>query len=298
MGGVAGRVLHAPRADRLAAAQARAGWPRAPARPRPTAAPCRRRTGASALAMSRLGSIRCGAPRSWTHTSTSGQRRTSAPVAPAWSKWMWVSRIRCGGPSRASSRVWCEDSGPGSTRTSSSSKQQITCGLPRWRTSISRGSDTSTGPYNRPHGAPPARARSPVDDAHLRGPFDREAVQRAVPLEPRQGPDGAVDRLRPAHADRLRPRPRARARRGRQGRRPGRPQGRHARAARRHPAGRDEHVDDDQRDRGVAAGALHRHRRGERARPRRRSRARRRTTSSRSSWPAGPTRSRPGPRCG
>ena len=52
----------------------------------------------AALAVSRLGSIRCGAPRSWTHTSTSGQRRTSAPVAPAWSKWMWVSRIRSAGP--------------------------------------------------------------------------------------------------------------------------------------------------------------------------------------------------------
>ena len=34
------------------------------------------------------------------------------------------------------------------------------------------------------------------------------------------------------------------------------------------------------------------------ARPRRRSRARPRTTSSRSSWPAAPTPSRPGPRCG
>ena len=37
---------------------------------------------------------------------------------------------------------------------------------------------------------------------------------------------------------------------------------RHGRAARRHPAGPDEHVDDDQRDGGVAAGAVHRHRRG------------------------------------
>ena len=43
---------------------------------------------------------------------------------------------------------------------------------------------------------------------------------------------------------------------------PDRPQGRHARAAGRHPARRDEHVDDDQRDGGLAAGALHRHRRG------------------------------------
>jgi len=34
-------------------------------------------------AVSRLGSMRWGAPRSWTQTSTSGQRRTSAPAAPA-----------------------------------------------------------------------------------------------------------------------------------------------------------------------------------------------------------------------
>ena len=43
------------------------------------------------------------------------------------------------------------------------------------------------------------------------------------------------------------------ARRGRQGRRAGRPPRPHAHAARRHPAGRDEHVDDDQRHGGVAA---------------------------------------------
>ena len=90
-------------------------------------------------------------------------------------------------------------------------------------------------------------------------------VERALPAQPGQGPDRPLGRLRPADADRLRRRPRARARRGRQGRRAGRAQGRHARAAGRHPARRDEHVDDDQRDRGVAAGALHRRRRGARA---------------------------------
>ena len=104
---------------------------------------------------------------------------------------------------------------------------------------------------------PPARARPPVGDAHICGAFDRSGVQRAVPREPRQGPDGAVGGVRPAHADGVRPRPRARARRGREGRRVDRPQGRHAHAARRHPAGRDEHVDDDQRHGGVAARALH-----------------------------------------
>ena len=59
--------------------------------------------------------------------------------------------------------------------------------------------------------------------------------------------------------------------------------GRHAHADGRHPAGRDEHVDDDQRHGRVAARALHRRRRGERRRAGARSRARRRTTSSRSS---------------
>src|SRR4051794_39632514 len=119
------------------------------------------------------------------------------------------------------------------------------------------------GPDERPS---PARARQAVDDAHLRGSFDRAGLQRAVPQEPRQGPDGPEHRLRPTDADRLRRRSRARARRGGQGRRPRRPQGRHAHAARRHPARRDEHVDDDQRDGRLAAGALHRHRRGPRRR--------------------------------
>ena len=124
------------------------------------------------------------------------------------------------------------------------------------------------------------------------------AVQRALPRQPGQGPDRALDRLRPAHPDRLRRRPRAGARGGRQGRRAGGAQGRHARAAGRHPAGPHEHVDDDQRHGGVAAGALHRRGRGERDRRRRRSRARPRTTSSRSTSRAAPTPSRPRRRCG
>ena len=127
---------------------------------------------------------------------------------------------------------------------------------------------TGGGPYNPcPHErAPTARARSALDDAHLRGALHREGLQRAVPGQPRQGPDGPLGGLRPADADGLRPRSRARPRRGRQGRRPGRAQGRHARADGRHPAGRDEHVHDDQRHGGVAARALHHHRRGERGR--------------------------------
>ena len=62
-----------------------------------------------------------------------------------------------------------------------------------------------------------------VDDAHLLGPLHGRGLERAVPDEPRQGPDRAVDRLRSADPDRLRPRRPAGPRRGRQGRRAGRP---------------------------------------------------------------------------
>ena len=50
--------------------------------------------------------------------------------------------------------------------------------------------------------------------------------------------------------------------RGRQGRRAGRPSGRHAGAVRGYPAGPDEHLDDDQRHGALAAGAVHRRGRG------------------------------------
>ena len=92
-------------------------------------------------------------------------------------------------------------------------------------------------------------------------------VERAVPHEPRQGPDRPVDRLRPAHPDRLRPRCLDGTRRGRQGRRADRPSRQHAHPARRHPARADEHVDDDQRHGRVAAGAVRRQRRGAGRRP-------------------------------
>ena len=105
------------------------------------------------------------------------------------------------------------------------------------------------------------RARQALADPHLLGPLDGRQVQRALPQEPRQGADGPLHRLRSADADRLRLRPRAGARRGRQGRRARLAHRRHAHAAGRHPARRHEHVDDDQRDGGVAAGALRRCRR-------------------------------------
>ena len=86
--------------------------------------------------------------------------------------------------------------------------------------------------------------------------------------------------------------------RGRARRRRHRQPGGHGGPARRHPARARLHVDDHQRHRGHPAGALRRggaparHRRG------RRSRARCRTTSSRSTWRAGPTSTRPRRRCG
>src|SRR5436190_5920079 len=114
-----------------------------------------------ALDTSRDGSARCFAPRSCTQTSASGHRRHSAPVAPAWWKWRCVSRIARGTnpPSPSSSARWA-DSGPGSTITSSMAKQQIACGTPWCRTSISR-----TGDHDVLEGdrllAPRPRARMP-----------------------------------------------------------------------------------------------------------------------------------------
>src|SRR5919107_290963 len=96
----------------------------------------------SALAISRDGSSMWRAPRSCTQTSTSGQRWASAPAAPAWSRWMWVSRILAGTSSpSASIRVSIVDSGPGSTIASSRWWQQMTLAMPRCMTSMSRTGD-------------------------------------------------------------------------------------------------------------------------------------------------------------
>ncbi len=100
-----------------------------------------------------------------------------------------------------------------------------------------------------------------MDDAYLRGALHGEGLQRALPAQPREGSDRSFRGVRPAHPDRLRPRRRARPRRGGQGGRAGLPPGGHGSADGGHPARRDEHLDDDQRHRGVAAGALHRRRR-------------------------------------
>ncbi len=106
-----------------------------------------------------------------------------------------------------------------------------------------------------------------MDDADVLGPFHRPGVERALPDEPGQGPDRPVDRLRPTDADRLRPGRPASGWGGRQGRCAGRSPRPHARAHGRHPGGRDEHVDDDQRHGSVAARPVCRQRGGPRRRP-------------------------------
>ena len=101
-------------------------------------------------------------------------------------------------------------------------------------------------------------------DADLLGPLHGQGVERAVPHEPRQGADRSLDRLRLAHSNRLRPRLADGVGRSRKGRRSGRTRGPHAHSARWHSARSDEHVDDHQRDRRVAARAV----RGQRRRSR------------------------------
>ena len=131
------------------------------------------------------------------------------------------------------------------------------------------------------------------------GPLERARVERAVPRQPRRGPDRPVDRVRSADPVRLRLGPPDRAARGRQGRRADQ-------LARRlrtccSTASRSSEMNTSMtingtamwllalyvalaRERGVAA------RRAARARPR--------TTSSRSTWRAARTSSRPRPACG
>ena len=87
-------------------------------------------------------------------------------------------------------------------------------------------------------------------------------------------------------------------RRRRHGRRRDRFDLRHADAVRRHPARHDQRVDDHERRGAAGDGALHRRGRGTGRARRRTSPAPSRTTSSRSSWSATPTSTRPGHRCG
>ena len=112
-------------------------------------------------------------------------------------------------------------------------------------------------------------SRQALDLPHLCRAFDRARIQSALPAEPGQGTDRPLDRFRLADPDRFRQRPSARPRRGRQGRGRDLAHRRHAGAVRRDPARLDEYVDDHQRDRALADGALHRDRRraGRAARP-------------------------------
>ena len=91
---------------------------------------------------------------------------------------------------------------------------------------------------------------------HLFGALHCGQIERPLPPQPCQGPDRPLHRLRSADADGLRQRPRAGSRRGGQGGCTGLPPGRHAHAARGHPARGDEYVDDHQRHGGVAARPL------------------------------------------
>ena len=104
-----------------------------------------------------------------------------------------------------------------------------------------------------------APARQALDLPDLCRPFDGGEVQRALSaaISPRArpaSPSPSICRPRPATT---RDHPLGPGR-GRQGRRAGLASRRHAGAVRGHSARRDEHVDDDQRDGGVAACALYR----------------------------------------
>ena len=109
----------------------------------------------------------------------------------------------------------------------------------------------------------PDDVRQPaVDDPPVRRLLHRGRLQRVLPPQPGDGAEGAVDRVRPAHPPRLRQRQPARHRRRRHGRGGDRLDLRHAAALRRHPAGQDERVDDDERRGAAGARALRRRGRG------------------------------------
>ena len=94
------------------------------------------------------------------------------------------------------------------------------------------------------HRALPARpvpddVRHPaVDHPPVRRVLHGHGVERVLPAQPRRGPEGPLDRVRPGHPPRLRLRPPAGRRRRRHGGRRDRLDLRHAAAVRRHPAGR------------------------------------------------------------
>jgi hypothetical protein len=145
---------------------------------------------------------------------------------------------------------------------------------------------------------PPDRLpHAAVDDAHVRRLRRGRGHQRALPPAAARRPDRAVDRLRHAHAVRLRHRRPGGRRRVRHVRRGRLLAGRHGGAARR-PAARPRlDVDDDQLAGRADLGDVHRRRREARRSRGRSSRARSRTTSSRSTSPRRSSSSRPSRRC-
>ena len=140
--------------------------------------------------------------------------------------------------------------------------------------------------------------RSPVDHPSVRRVLDRRGVQRLLPSQPGRRSAGRVGRLRPRHPPRLRLGPPACGGRRRQGRRGHRLGRGHEDPVRRDPAGEDVGLDDDERRGAAGPGVLRRGRRGAGRRARRSSTGPSRTTSSRSSWSATPTSTRPSRACG
>ena len=90
--------------------------------------------------------------------------------------------------------------------------------------------------------------------------LDRRGVERVLPAQPRGGTEGPLGRVRPRHPQGLRFGPSAGDRRRRHGGGRDRLDPRHAHPVRRHPARRDDGVDDDERRRAAGSGALHRRR--------------------------------------
>ena len=104
-------------------------------------------------------------------------------------------------------------------------------------------------------------ARSALAVPHLRRTQLGRRQQRAVSHQSRARPDRPVGRLRSAYPDGLRQRSSTRCGRGRPGRRADLLARRHGGAVRRHSAGADQHVDDHQCHRAMAARPVHRGRR-------------------------------------
>ena len=138
---------------------------------------------------------------------------------------------------------------------------------------------------------------APLDHPPVRRLLHRRGIQRLLPAQPRRRSDRPVGGVRSRDPSRLRQRSSAGRGRRRQGRRGDRHRGGHEAPVRRHPARSGQRVHDHERRRAAGAGVLHRRRRGAGRGARSSSPARSRTTSSRSSWSATPTSTRPDRAC-